>query len=151
MNQSVASVDASVAVKWVVTAEDFADRASALLRDSLQLDRVLVGPPHLAGEVANGIYQRARSREPARHLTEDEAREALTQFLNLPLQVITPAGLYTRAFDFAREYDLPSMYDSLYVVLAQILSVDLWTADRRLLAALGTRASWVRFIGDYPA
>jgi hypothetical protein len=31
------------------------------------------------------------------------------------------------------------------------MDVNLWTADRRLLDAIGTSASWVRFIGDYPA
>ena len=43
-----------------------------------------------------------------------------------------------------------SDYDSLYVVLAQLLNVELWTADQRLLQMIGAAAPWVRFIGDYP-
>ncbi len=87
------------------------------MRDTVEAGRALVGPPHLIGEVANALYQRVRSREPVRHLTDEEAR------------------------------------DSLYVVLAQILGADLWIADRRLLAAVGPIAPWVRFISraKFPA
>lgn len=42
-------------------------------------------------------------------------------------------------------------FNSLYVVLAQLLDVELWTADEGLRRALGTAAPWVRFIGDYLA
>ncbi len=142
-------VDASVAVRWAVAAEEFAAQAHALLHDTVEAGRALVGPPHLIGEVANALYQRVRSREPVRHLTDEEAREALDAFLAMAVELLAPAGLYERSWAFARAHNLPSIYDSLYVVLAQILGADLWTADRRLLAAVGPVAPWVRFIGDY--
>lgn len=150
MNQPPLAVDASVAVKWVLTTESFTAHAQALLARTRQAGGGVVGPPHLPGEVANALYQRVRSQEPARHITDAEAREALTTFLRIPVTLLGPAELYERAFTFARTYTLPSLYDSLYVVLAQLLGTDLWTADRRLLDALGSNAPWVRFIGDYP-
>jgi hypothetical protein len=61
-----------------------------------------------------------------------------------------PPGLYARAVTFARVNQLPTVYDSLYVVLAQDLGADLWTADRRLLRQIAAVAPWVRWLGDYP-
>src|SRR5206468_3224666 len=85
-----------------------------------------------------------------RQLTEQEARAALTAFLALRVELLTVPNLYEQAFDFARRYTLPSVYDALYVVFAQVLGIELWTADQRLLGAIGANAPWVRFIGDYP-
>ena len=42
---------------------------------------------------------------------------------------------------FAKRQGLATVYDSLYVVLAQMLGGELWTADQRLLAAVRTRAT----------
>lgn len=150
MNLDAISVDASVAVKWVITVENLSDHAQALLRDCTRTGRRVIAPPHMAGEVANALYQKVRSRDPNRHLTVDEALEALTAFTAVNVQSYFPTGLYERALAFAAAHGLPSLYDSLYVVLAQLLGVELWTADRRLLDALGGSSPWVRFIGDYP-
>lgn len=141
--------DASVAVKWVVL-EEHTDEALALLATSADEGRWLIGPPHLPGEVANAIYQRWRSTDPAKHLDSTQADEALARFLAITIDLLNPPNLYISALAFARTHRLPSMYDSVYVTLAQLAGAELWTADRRLLEALGSRAPWVRFIGDYP-
>jgi predicted nucleic acid-binding protein len=151
MNRSAVMVDASVAAKWVLVAEDHAAEALLLLTECLRHDRPLVGPPHLHGEVSNALYQRVRSTDPGKQLMPDEAAEALAVFLALPLTPVVPPTLYERAFDLAQALNLPSLYDALYVVAAQLLGVELWTADRRLLTALGPAAPWVHFIGDYAA
>lgn len=143
-------IDASVAVKWVVTAEVLSDRAQALLTDALNAGKALVGPPHLTSEVANALYRRVRSQDPARHLTANEAEQALGAFLAIPITAVTPGGLYERAFAFARLRALPSLYDALYVVLAQLGGTELWTADERLIAALGSSAPWVHALATYP-
>lgn len=148
MNAPPVVVDASVAVKWVITAEEYAAEAAALLADAL-VGEVVVVPPHFPGEVANAIYQRVNSRDPGRHISEDRGRTALSLFLAVPHTVANSDRFYADAFDFARSRRLPSIYDALYVVLARDLGCDLWTADRRLLDSLGTAAPWVRFIGDY--
>jgi predicted nucleic acid-binding protein len=75
---------------------------------------------------------------------------ALSQLLRYPIQPLDPTGLYERALDVAATHGLPSLYDALHVALAQMLGAELWTADRRLLGALGTAAPWVRDIGGYP-
>jgi len=40
------------------------------------------------------------------------------------------------------------MYDAIYVVLAELVQVPLWTGDRRLFNAVRSSAPWVHFI-DY--
>jgi predicted nucleic acid-binding protein len=142
-------VDASVALKRVL-AEEFTEQSRALFAQSLQDRRPLVAPPLLPSEVGNALYQRLHTRVPSRRLTEGEADGALAAFLHLPITLLAPEELYSRAFAFAKTHRLPSVYDSVYVVLAQMLNTELWTADQRLLHAVTTNAPWVRWIGDYP-
>jgi predicted nucleic acid-binding protein len=147
MNHAIV-VDASVALKWVLF-EEFNDQARALYEDALNARRPIFAPPHFFSEVTSALYQRTRTREPARHLTEDEAHEALTRFSRFHVQTAEPGHLYDRAFLFAREHRLPSLYDSIYVVLAEMMDVTLWTADQRLITTASPVAPWVRRIGDY--
>jgi predicted nucleic acid-binding protein len=141
-------VDASVALKWVLF-EVFTDQARALYAAALTAHRPFLVPPHFFSEVTSALYQRTRSREPARHLTEDEAYEAFTRFSRFQVQTAAPENLYERAFLFAREHRLASLYDSIYVVLAELMEVQLWTADQRLFTTASPVAPWIRWIGDY--
>jgi predicted nucleic acid-binding protein len=142
-------VDASVAVKWVLP-EEHTDRAHALMAASTQARQRIVGPPHLTVEVVNAIYQRRRRGVPTERLSEAEADQALARFLAFPLALLNPTPLYPQAFAFARTHGLSNVYDSAYVVLAQLLNTTLWTADETLLNALGIVAPWVRSISAYP-
>lgn len=52
--------------------------------------------------------------------------------------------------DTIRAHRLTRTYDALYVVLAQLLGLELWTDDRALINTLAGAAPWVRWIGVYP-
>ena len=143
-------VEASVAVKWLVL-EHSSDRALALLGDCLQGDQTLGGPPHLLGECTSAIFQRYRSVDPTKHMDRAATELALAQLLAYPIEIISPPGLYEPALDFAVTHRLSAVYDALYIVLAQMLGAELWTADRRLLTALASAAPWVRDFAGYPA
>jgi predicted nucleic acid-binding protein len=147
MNHAVV-VDASVALKRVL-AEEFTEESRSLFAQSLKDRRPVVAPPLLPSEVGNALYRRLRTSVPSRRLTDAEADRALAAFLLLPITLLAPEDLYSRAFTFAKTLRLPSLYDSVYVVLAQLLNAELWTADQRLLSAVATSAPWVRWIGDY--
>jgi predicted nucleic acid-binding protein len=110
---------------------------------------LIAGRPHLRGEVANALYQRSRSREPLRTISVREARESLDDFLAFPIAVESPPRLYEESLLFALTHNLPSIYDSIYVVLARELGTDLWTADQRLLRTVSGVAPWVRSIAGY--
>jgi predicted nucleic acid-binding protein len=149
MSPQPLALDASVAVKLAID-EEYSEQALALLNDSWRGRRPLIAPVHLPGEVTNAIYQRWRSTDPTKHLDDAEAVAALGYFLAIRIELLTIPDAYGRAFDFARAHAISSIYDSLYVVLAQQFGVELWTADARLLAECGSAAPWVRFIRDYP-
>jgi predicted nucleic acid-binding protein len=59
-------------------------------------------------------------------------------------------GPFEEAFRFARNHALTNTYVSLYVVLAEMLDIDMWTDDQPLLKALGATTPRVRAIGNYP-
>lgn len=99
----------------------------------------------------NALYQRLRTADPAKHLPRTAVDQAIARLGQVRFALQQPSGLYEVAFDFAVSHRLPSIYDAIYVSLAQMIGADLWTADQRLLTAIGGAAPWVRFIGVLPA
>jgi predicted nucleic acid-binding protein len=137
-------VDSSVAAKWSFI-EEYSAQARALLRVALEQREPIIAPPLLPSEVANVIRQRMRQGR----LNLDGARTLLAQFLAVPLSLQAPEPLYDRALVLADAYNLPAVYDAHYVALAELHGATLWTADQRLLRALGGRLPFVRWIADY--
>lgn len=137
-------VDASVAAKWSFV-EEYSGEARALLRLALEQQEPIIAPPLLPSEVANIIRQRLRQGQ----VRLDEARALLMQLLALPVALQVPESLYDRSLVLADQHNLPAVYDAQYVALAELLGATLWTADQRLLRALGGRLPFVRWIGDY--
>lgn len=140
--------DASVAIKWVLP-EVWSLQAQALLEQALHAHQRIVAPPHLFSEATNALHQRVHSREAQHRITAPEAAEALVQFLTFPIEPIFSLSLYQHALRFAEVHGLRSIYDTLYVVLAEQVDAEMWTADKNLVNALTTSAPWVRFIGDF--
>ena len=54
------------------------------------------------------------------------------------------AGLYERALSLAEQFNRPTVYDTHYVALAEIAGCDFWTADQRLVNALGGKLAFVK-------
>jgi predicted nucleic acid-binding protein len=54
----------------------------------------------------------------------------------------------SHAWIVAHRYQISTIYDALYVALADLHLVPMWTADQRLVRTVGD-ASLVRWIGDY--
>lgn len=79
-------------------------------------------------------------------LDEESARAARDRLLAMPIRLPAPAGLLQRAWDLARRYERPQVYDSFYLALADMLDVDLWTADRRFFNALRGEEPRVRML-----
>lgn len=103
-------------------------------------------PPHLPVEVTNVIRRRV-----ARHfITYDEGCQLLRLFTQFSVRLVIPPGLYEQAFDLAETLHRPTVYDTHYVALANILGCDLWTADEGLLNAIGDKLPHIKWIRDYP-
>ena len=141
---SYVCVDASAAVKWLLP-EEYSDEALALYEDCYRAGTLIAAPPHFPVEVTNAIRRRV-----ARHLvTHAEGKEILETFAQFQARLVIPPNLYREALDLAEAFNRPTVYDTHYIALAQILGCDLWTADEALLNALGNKLTNVKSIRGY--
>jgi predicted nucleic acid-binding protein len=122
-------LDASVAVAWLLDDEEEA-RADAAL-GQLETEVCLV-PQFWHLEVRNALLAAERRRRIRTH----EVDERLRTLAELPVRTDTQPRIGT-AFALARTHRL-SMYDAMYLELAQRSDAPLATLDKALARAAGT-------------
>jgi predicted nucleic acid-binding protein len=138
-------VDASVGVKWQLDDEEHVDKAEAIKRAFVRqaLTHHMV-PVIFAVEWADALNVAiARGRFHA-----EAWREALEDLDALQITVGNPPELLFEAWQMARLYGR-TVYDGLYLALANIEHCEMVTGDRRLFNAVSPHLNWVRWIGDY--
>ena len=126
-------VDASVAAKWLLPPpnEPLRDEAVQLARDYNDgLYEVFV-PDVFWAEIANFLWKAARLNR----CTRVEAQSALEVISDYNFHIVSSISLMRGAFDIATLYDR-SVYDCLYVALAEQIGAELVTADEKLANAL---------------
>ena len=133
-----AVVDASVAAKWVVE-EAHSDRAALLLGfDALH------APGHWRAEAVNVLWAKVIRGD----LTAGDAEERMAALLRAPVIDTPIVALMPRAFAIAMGLGV-TVYDGLYVALAEGRGIPLVTADERLIrrvsgdVGLGRLMIWV--------
>lgn len=133
-----AVVDASVAVKWVIE-EDHSAKAALLLEiDSRH------APDLWRAEAVNALWSKVFHGD----LSAADAEERMTVLLRAPVIGTQITDLMPRAFMISVSCRA-TMYDSLYVALAEARDIPIVTADKRLIgrlagdAVLAQRAVWV--------
>jgi len=135
---TVLVVDASIALKWVMT-EAGSDEASLLLADMVDRDLSLVAPEHLLGEIGNGL----RKRVAQGALSADDALAAMEAIAALDLELVGGSERWFRSLSAALQWEVTT-YDALYVLLAVDLDAELITADVRLAESAGRKSLPVR-------
>jgi predicted nucleic acid-binding protein len=105
---SAVVVDASVAIKWLLT-EPYSPEALKLLSGAIALH----APDLFFPEVGNVLWKRVRAGE----ITEDKAKELLEWLAKLPIRLHSSLPLMLAAVEIACRYDR-TVYDSLYLALA---------------------------------
>lgn len=115
-------IDASVAVKWVVT-EDGTDEAVSLLSR-----RRLSAPDLLVAECANILWKKVRRSE----LTAEEAMVAAKIIQRADVELHPMRSLMEPAAQLAIDLDHPA-YDCIYLALAMAQGWQFVTADVRFL------------------
>lgn len=143
MNSKVC-VDASFALKLVLP-EDYSDKAHLIWSQWVNKRADIYAPYLLMYETQSVI----RNKVYHEQLTLDEgtmASEVLRE-----QEIIFYHSLMTEklAWDFAKEYNRPTLYDTFYLAVAKELKTELWTADKRLCNSLNNEISWVRYVFDY--
>ncbi|HEY2148759.1 MAG TPA: type II toxin-antitoxin system VapC family toxin [Pirellulales bacterium] len=131
--------DASVGVKWFVP-EVYSDEA-AKCRDP---GHELHAPALFDVEFASVLWKKVRRGE----LKREEADDILSQLPSLPIRRYSDAPLLVAAFDLAVRTNR-TVYDSLYLALAEQLAGRVVTADERWVNSLAATqwASRLVFVG----
>lgn len=127
-------LDSSVVVEFLLSRDSDAKRAVIWAMGS---GRVLSAPELLDVEVAQVI----RRYELRRELERETATELVSLCAALPVVRFPHLPLLRRAFEHRHRL---SVYDGVYVALAEGLEATLLTGDRGLVDAPGVRAD-VRF------
>lgn len=141
MNQAV--VDASVAAKWVIE-EAHTPKAVLLLKY-----QTLHAPAHWRAEAVNVLWAKVFRGD----LTAADAADRMETLMRAPVVDTAIAGLVHRAFAISVAHSI-TIYDSLYVALAEHRDIPMVTADQRLLRRLSTDAAFGKrlvWVGDVVA
>ena len=130
---SLVVVDASVAAKWFLAgnAEDLVDEAFAVL-DRYDKNKVqFVVPDLFHVEIASAIWKAVRLGR----IPDASGERALASLMEREFPTVPSLKLLERAFQIATTYKR-TVYDCLYVALAEQSKCQLITADERLANAL---------------
>lgn len=131
-------VDASVAVKWLLP-EEHSDVAERLLNGNSPL----LAPELIYAEAGNAF----RKRVDRDQLTRQSAEDCVAAFARLPLISHRHRELLPIAFGLSLACGC-SIYDALYLSLAQTRDTFVVTADRPLLqrvtaSGMSARVVWI--------
>lgn len=135
-------IDASVAAQWLLP--------EANTPEALQVLSVvprLIALELIYSEVANTLWKRMRRGE----ITRQQGEQLLSTFFSIRLEIHPTIALFPAAWQVAADLGI-TVYDALYVALAELLHAPLLTADRRLhnqANALSLRIQVV-WIADIP-
>lgn len=90
-----------------------------------------IAPELLAAEAANVIHKKRNSGE----LNSDESGRLLTVLLGVPIRLFPHWVFIEQAFEIAWDHDL-TVYDALYLSLAETHGAIVFSADRKLLTVV---------------
>jgi predicted nucleic acid-binding protein len=135
-------LDASVAVKWAFPGEDLAAQADQLLEDYGRSKLRFIVPDIFWAEVGNVAWKGVRESRWPRSLAE----QAISELVGRHLPTVLTRTLLPEALAIACDYDR-TLYDSLYVALANTTNSLLITADRKLANSLAGSFP-VRWLGS---
>ncbi len=135
-------VDASLALKLVL-AESESDAAQAEWQSWLQAGVEIVAPDLFIYETVSVLRNRVYRRE----ITPSEADEGFRVLTTLDIRFYEPAGIRQAAWELARRFNRPTVYDAFYLALAQEQGCEFWTGDKRLYNSVKSQLKWVHTVG----
>jgi predicted nucleic acid-binding protein len=135
-------VDASVAAKWAFPGEDLAEQADQLLEEYGHSAIRFIVPDIFWAELGNVAWKGVRQSRWSRSLAE----QAISEIVGRGLPTVPTRTLLPQALAIACDYER-TLYDSLYVALAETTNSLLITADRKLANALAGSFA-IRWLGS---
>jgi predicted nucleic acid-binding protein len=133
-------VDASVAVKWVIS--EPGRGAAVSLLSLYETDRVeLAAPSQIVDEVASALSKLSRRKK----ISSAQADHAFRSFQSHRPQLVADLDLAAPALARALQHQM-SYWDCLYLALAIERRDDLITADQRFYRSIASHYPFVRLL-----
>lgn len=141
--------DSSVLVKLFIL-EEGSDAAATIFAGHVEANDTVVAPSWAWAEVGSILTRRLR--QPA--VAKRDASEAWHRLLDLPIDYVDDRAVRERAWELARAFDLPTLYDAAFMAVTEVArgpaQRSFWTADADLVRRLGQRRpSYVRQLSDH--
>jgi len=136
-------IDAGVVVKWFIPEVDSAIAHELLERYLYGVDTP-VAPDLLIAECANVFWRRCRQGD----ITLEEATESLADLLTLNVPLVPATSLVQSALSLALQHQR-TVYDALYLALAQEQNCSLITADERFFNALSPQFPHLQLLRNW--
>jgi predicted nucleic acid-binding protein len=135
-------IDASLALKLVLNEAD-STGARELWARWVEADEEIIVPEIFRIEMASVI----RKNIHRGRLLPSDGDDAFEVIQNLDVEFREPPELVREAWYYAKRFNRPTLYDCCYVGLAALVGCVLWTADKRLVNAVGRELPWVHGFG----
>ena len=133
-----------MAVKWYLRDENLLAQADAML-EAVWNDSVLTTAPNLARhEVSRAITVAIR----AGRITWEEGQADIQNFLRSPVPLSTDEDWVILDAASRAVQTGVALYDAVYLSLAEKLSLQYVTADRKLFDRVSARYPFVQWLGD---
>ena len=136
-------IDASLGLKLVLSEPD-SDQAESEWQNWVRSGVEVEAPFLFLYETTSVLRNRVYRKE----ITQSEADEALGILAGLGITYLHPTVIRQSAWELARRFNRPTVYDSFYLALAQLEDCPFWTGDRRLFNAVKDQLEWVHALGQ---
>ena len=122
-------VDTSALIRLFVPDGPLADGFEDFLRGVERGLNVAIAPELLLAEAANVLNKKRIAGE----LNSDESDRLLSDLVSVPIRLFPHQPIILSAFELARDHNL-TVYDTLYLALAEDHGAVLFSADRKMLS-----------------
>lgn len=133
-------IDTSVFIKYLCPDEQ--EGAATELVGRALSGRIVL-PCFAWAEIASVLRKKIRSGL----LTEGEAGQLYSAFGELPIDYVDGEDIRSRAWEMAGMYGLLTLYDAVFLAVAEKERANYWTADTVFLKALVPKPSYVFALG----
>ena len=142
MNSNKVCIDASLVLTWLLSTEPD-EKIDSLWREWLERGIEFMVPPLFHAEVASVI----REQVYFKRILPEEGEEAFSIYEEIPVTGVGTPDVYRKAWELAREFNLPRTYDMQYLAVAELEDCELWTSDKSLVNSLKHRDKRIRWVG----
>lgn len=136
-------VDASLVLKWITPEED-SSLAFKLYRHWKKQKEILVAPVLLEYEVGSVLCKKVRMGLLASH----RLIQSIAFYRRLAIQLLHESDLIEKGLSLAQSFEESSVYDCVYLALAQIKAIDFYTCDKRFFEKVQSIFPQVRYFKE---